>query len=81
MMLTETRQDAMFVNATSQDWQAITAPKLQGAWNLHLMLPKDLDFFVSLASIDGSIGHVGQSIYAGTSVSDPRFSLKSAFLV
>lgn len=62
----------MFINATAQDWQTITTPKLQGAWNLHELLPNDLDFFVSLASVDGVIGHVGQSIYAGTSVSDSR---------
>jgi hypothetical protein len=62
----------MFVNATAQDWHAVIAPKLQGAWNLHELLPKDLDFFVSLASASGRIGNVGQSIYAGTSVSYPK---------
>lgn len=44
----------------------ITAPKIQGAWNLHELVP-DLDFFVSLASMTGVGGHVGQSIYGGTS--------------
>ncbi|KAF2167650.1 hypothetical protein M409DRAFT_65790 [Zasmidium cellare ATCC 36951] len=47
---------------------------LRGAWNLHDILPKDLDFFISLASIDGAIGHVGQAIYAGTSTFLDAFS-------
>ena len=77
-----TCQDAIFVNTTAQDWQAITAPKLQGAWNLHELLPKDMDFFVSLASIVGTTGNVGQAIYAGTSVSKSNFgNVESIFAV
>lgn len=45
----------------------ITAPKIQGAWNLHNALP-DLEFFVSLSSAVGAIGNAGQAIYAGASV-------------
>jgi hypothetical protein len=74
-MLINTRQDAMFVNATAQDWQKITAPKVQGAWNMHELLPKDLDFFLSLSSASGCIGNVGQSIYAGTSVCQSKPSM------
>jgi hypothetical protein len=62
----------MFINVTAQDWKTITAPKLRGAWNMHELAPQDLDFFVSLGSIVGRLGNVGQSIYAGTSVS-PSF--------
>lgn len=59
-------RDALFVNSTYKDWQSITAPKNDAAWYLHDLLP-DLDFFISLGSVDGVLGHVGQAIYAGTS--------------
>lgn len=57
----------MLVNATYDDWTGITRPKVQGAWNMHHVFP-DLDFFVALASLDGVLGNVGQTIYSGTSV-------------
>jgi aryl carrier-like protein len=59
-------QDSLFANATFEDWEKITDPKIRAAWNLHHLCP-DLDFFVSLGSIAGVTGHIGQSIYAGTS--------------
>ncbi|KAK7702827.1 Type I Iterative PKS [Diaporthe eres] len=58
--------DAFFANATHDDWEKITGPKISAAWNLHHLCP-DLDFFVSLGSIAGILGDVGQSVYAGTS--------------
>lgn len=65
----------MFVNAMAQDWQAITSLKVQRAWDLHELLPKDLDFFASLASVSAQTDISGQSIYAGTSVSSLRSSV------
>ncbi|KAK7917408.1 hypothetical protein PG985_011016 [Apiospora marii] len=59
-------RDAMLVNATYDDWVGITRPRIQGAWNIHHVFP-DLDFFVALASLDGVMGNVGQTIYSGTS--------------
>lgn len=56
------------MNATYDDWQGITEPRVQGAWNIHELLP-DVDFFVALSSFTATTGNVGQSIYAGTSVS------------
>lgn len=56
------------MNATYEDWQNITSPRIQGAWNLHESLP-DLDFFISLSSFLGATGNIGQSIYSGTAVS------------
>jgi acyl carrier protein len=43
--------------------QALHA-KVQGTWNLHDLLPQDLDFFVMLSSISGIIGNVSQANYA-----------------
>ncbi|KAK7756454.1 putative PKS/NRPS-like protein biosynthetic cluster [Diatrype stigma] len=58
-------RDALLVNATYEDWENITRPRVRGAWNLQELLP-ELDFFVALSSFLGSTGNVGQSIYAGT---------------
>ncbi|KAF9883692.1 hypothetical protein FE257_003076, partial [Aspergillus nanangensis] len=45
-------------------WNAVVAPKVQGAWNLHHALPLELDFFVLMSSMSGLIGFWGQSNYA-----------------
>ena len=39
-------------------------PKVNGSWNLHQYLPKDLDFFVMLSSSAGIAGARGQGNYA-----------------
>ncbi|KAK8023590.1 Highly reducing polyketide synthase ACRTS2 [Apiospora rasikravindrae] len=66
-------RDAMFLNSTFEDYQNITRPKMQAAWLLDELFP-NLDFFVSLSSIDSIIGHFGQSIYAGSSTFLDAFS-------
>lgn len=58
------------MNATYEDWEINTTPRLHGAWNLHELMPPDLDFFVALSSFSGDTGNIGQAIYAGTAVSD-----------
>ncbi|KAE8862946.1 hypothetical protein PTNB29_05508 [Pyrenophora teres f. teres] len=58
--------DKLFVNSTLQDWEIITTPRVKGAWNLHELMPNDLDFFVALSSFNGDTGNLGQAIYAGT---------------
>ena len=57
-------RDAVFDNFTFDDWQANLRPKVQGSWNLHRQLPKDMDFFVMLSSIAGLMGHPSQAGYA-----------------
>lgn len=46
------------------DWQTAINPKAQGSWNLHKLLPRELDFFLMLSSMNGIVGHVGQANYA-----------------
>ncbi|KAH5755460.1 hypothetical protein HBI88_210740 [Parastagonospora nodorum] len=58
--------DKLFVNSTLEDWDIITTPRVKGAWNLHELMPNDLDFFVALSSFNGDTGNLGQAIYAGT---------------
>lgn len=38
-------------------------PKVHGTWNLHELLPRDMDFFVMLSSLAGVMGHRGQGNY------------------
>jgi len=45
-------------------WKTAIRPKVEGTWNLHNLVPKDLDFFVLFSSTCGLIGYYGQSNYA-----------------
>ncbi|RDH32115.1 hypothetical protein BDQ94DRAFT_160155 [Aspergillus welwitschiae] len=57
-------QDVGFENMSLEDWQTAVRPKVQGSWNLHKLLPRGLDFFLMLSSMNGIAGHVGQANYA-----------------
>ena len=60
-------RDQNFMSMTFDEWSAITAPKIQGTWNLHdatLYAGADLDFFVLFSSLSGIIGQPGQANYA-----------------
>ena len=56
--------DVYFEDMEHEPWAATTRPKIQGTWNLHNLMPRDLDFFVMLASISGIVGNGSQSNYA-----------------
>ncbi|KAI1108641.1 hypothetical protein F5Y14DRAFT_435490 [Nemania sp. NC0429] len=58
-------QDAVFDNMTYAQWALTIHSKVQSSWNLHNLLPEDLDFFVLLSSLAGICGTVAQSNYAG----------------
>ncbi|KAK7958473.1 polyketide synthase [Apiospora saccharicola] len=60
--------DKLFENATYEDWQIIMRPRVDAAWHLHELLPKDMDFFIGLGSLLGDTGNPGQAIYAGSAV-------------
>lgn len=45
-------------------WTASLQPKVLGSWNLHRLLPRNLDFFILFSSISGIIGAQGQANYA-----------------
>lgn len=54
-------------------------PKVVGTWNLHSLLPLDLDFFIMLSSVSGIVGNRGQANYnAGNTFQDElaRFRVK-----
>jgi len=67
---------------THDQYVGAIRPKVQGSWNLHENLPKNLDFFVLLSSSAGIAGSRGQANYAaGTHakvfslrvLTDPRY--------
>ncbi|KAJ2998897.1 hypothetical protein NUW58_g172 [Xylaria curta] len=57
-------QDAIFGNMTHDQWTGTIRSKVQSSWNLHTLLPHDIDFFIMLSSLVGIYGAMGQSNYA-----------------
>ncbi|KAG6006385.1 Type I Iterative PKS [Claviceps maximensis] len=58
--------DKLFENSRYEDWETVVSHRVQGAWNLHELLPDNLEFFIALGSFLGVTGNGGQAIYAGT---------------
>ncbi|GMG48901.1 unnamed protein product [Aspergillus oryzae var. brunneus] len=56
--------DVSYEDMSYTAWQTALNPKVQGSWNLHELLPKGMDFFILLSSINGLIGSRGQANYA-----------------
>ncbi|KAI5463900.1 hypothetical protein BGZ63DRAFT_453186 [Mariannaea sp. PMI_226] len=56
--------DSLFHRMSYEQWLTATRPKIQGTWNLHQLLPADLDFFITMSSLSGICGSVSQSNYA-----------------
>lgn len=57
-------KDALFDKMSNSDWRLGTDCKIVGSWNLHTLLPEDLDFFIMLSSASGIVGLRGQANYA-----------------
>ncbi|RAL03184.1 type I polyketide synthase [Aspergillus ibericus CBS 121593] len=57
-------KDMALANMAAADFKAATSPKVQGSWNLHSILPSDMDFFIMLSSIGGIVGTRGAANYA-----------------
>ncbi|RMZ82891.1 hypothetical protein DV737_g1950, partial [Chaetothyriales sp. CBS 132003] len=56
-----------FTRMSHAEWNASTAPKVLGTWNLHnasLAAGLDLDFFLMFSSVSGIVGQAGQANYA-----------------
>ncbi|KAK1595137.1 beta-ketoacyl synthase domain-containing protein [Colletotrichum navitas] len=56
-------RDTLFDKMTADHVRTTVGPKVHGTWNLHELLPKQLDFFVMLSSLAGVMGHRGQGNY------------------
>ena len=57
-------QDAIFENMTHSQWSLNIQSKVDTSWNLHQLLPKDMDFFILLSSVMGIYANPSQSNYA-----------------
>ena len=57
-------RDVLFEKMSYQQWTDSLRPKVDGTWNLHTLLPQDLDFFITLSSFAGIFGNRSQSNYA-----------------
>lgn len=53
-----------FDDMSFSEWRSCISPKVHGSWNLHTLLPKQMDFFIFFSSLSGIIGGVGQTNYA-----------------
>jgi len=57
--------DRTLLEQSSEHWETVFAPKVDGAWNLHtLTLNENLDFFVLYSSAASLFGSPGQANYA-----------------
>jgi hypothetical protein len=54
----------MFENMDYEEFELAIKPKVHGSWNLHELLPRDMDFFVMLSSATGILGNRAQANYA-----------------
>ncbi|KAI6381444.1 hypothetical protein MCOR25_001140 [Pyricularia grisea] len=58
-------QDSVFANMSHSQWDLTMRSKVKTSWNLHSQFnTPDLDFFVLLSSLIGTIGGPGQANYA-----------------
>lgn len=57
-------RDGLLQTMEMEQLETALAPKVQGAWNLHRLLPAPLDYFVMFSSVAGTIGSPGQGNYA-----------------
>jgi acyl transferase domain-containing protein/acyl-CoA synthetase (AMP-forming)/AMP-acid ligase II/predicted O-methyltransferase YrrM len=58
-------QDGMIANQTWEQFAKVLAPKVQGAWNLHVLTANmPLDFFILFSSVASLLGNVGQANHA-----------------
>jgi NADPH:quinone reductase-like Zn-dependent oxidoreductase/SAM-dependent methyltransferase/acyl carrier protein len=58
-------QDAVFQDSmTFAKWDLTMRSKKQTSWNLHQLLPKDLDFFVMFSSLAGVVGQLASANYS-----------------
>lgn len=63
-------QDSLFETMSHNQWTHSIRPKVQGSWNLHSLLPEDLDFFIMLSSFAALFGNRSPNYAAGGAYQD-----------
>ncbi|KAH8592110.1 putative polyketide synthase [Bisporella sp. PMI_857] len=66
MQMAMVLRDVGVMDMDQEKWDAAVQPKVQGTWNLHHVLPDNLDFFVLFSSYLGIMGSYGQSNYSSS---------------
>ncbi|KAL9020486.1 MAG: hypothetical protein Q9185_002259 [Variospora sp. 1 TL-2023] len=56
--------DKPFQEMTQENFLTAIRPKVYGSWNLHELLPNNLDFFILFSSVQGIVGSKFQANYA-----------------
>lgn len=64
MQMAMVLRDVGVLGMDIDSWNTAIGPKVEGTWNLHNLLPKDMDFFLLFSSVGGMFGYYGQSNYA-----------------
>ncbi|KAI0383929.1 putative polyketide synthase [Hypomontagnella monticulosa] len=63
--------ESLFEDISFKDWKASVDAKVRGSWNLHKLLPQNLDFFILLSSVMGILGSSSLASYnAGNTFQD-----------
>lgn len=57
-----------------EQWQKVLNPKIAGTWNLHEVLPKDMDFYVILSTLGGQTGTQNQCTYSASATFQDAFA-------
>ncbi len=60
-------RDTLFEKMSHKQWTESLRPKVQGSWNLHSLLPADLEFYITFSSFAGIFGNRTQANYAAGS--------------
>ncbi|PIA96147.1 Nonribosomal peptide synthetase 14 [Cercospora beticola] len=66
--------DISILDLDVEIWRAAIGPKVQGTWNLHTALPRDMDHFVMFSSASGICGYWGQANYAAGNTFQDSFA-------
>ncbi|KAI1771759.1 putative polyketide synthase [Hypoxylon cercidicola] len=56
-------KEFIFQKLEYDDWKAAVDPKVEASWNLHAELPRGLDFFILISSIQGILGSASLAGY------------------
>jgi NAD(P)-dependent dehydrogenase (short-subunit alcohol dehydrogenase family)/acyl carrier protein len=57
--------DSSLLQLTREQFERVTAPKIEGTWNLHMLTQQmPLDFFILFSSVTALLGTPGQGNYA-----------------
>ena len=57
-------RDSLFETMPYESWTQATRPKIEGSWNLHELMPRTLDFFILLSSLQGLLATAAKSTTA-----------------